>query len=90
MYTKEERKDSYLQSAELIFNKESGYCCEALRRSIGNPDIRFVSVVERFPEFKLFEPKDADGVWWFSGGQANITVRNSRVFALLLCAEMCN
>lgn len=79
--TKKERKQTYLKVANELLTHNC-FVCVRLAHLAGT-DVNY-----EFEEFSLFEPdrKEREGAvaWWY------ITDRESRINALLLCAEMCN
>jgi hypothetical protein len=92
-YTKQRRKKIYLKAACMVARNEERYGCDALREvsDLSNE----YAVRSAFAEFFLFEPKvyedrfpsyfgDQRGGWWKRNN------KESRILALLLCAEMCN
>lgn len=93
-YTKKQRKKIYLKAASLLINEEQRFCCNALSFVItGDTYMRDAELIQILPEFELHKPKNLFiNLWWFYDDRNDTfnSLHNSRIFALLLCAEMCN
>lgn len=90
-YTKEQRREIYLKSANTIKDEKEYFCCSAINVNTG---FKHESITEYlFPELHLFRPPNTfiDDPWF---GYYNDDHRHSsqklRHIILLLCAEMCN
>lgn len=82
--TPKEREIYYRRAAERIANGLDELCCLSLRTISLCTANRTI-----FPEFFMFEHgKDGVAIWWekLPNGEFD---RESRIIALLLCAEMC-
>lgn len=77
-----ERKKVYTYAAEDILKYDGMCCClSILMNAVRNSSM---SLEEEYVEFMLFKPDHNEAFWWDKGDD------ESRVFALLLSAEMCN
>lgn len=97
--TKSQRRKHYIRAAELIDSDKIWYCCTALKYSLdGQPE--FDLDLEFFPEFKDMKPDRHSNYGNWFGFACDFMVpenvyciskkkQNSRIFALLFCAEMC-
>jgi hypothetical protein len=83
-YTKKQRREIYLDTADIILKRESFFICCALDTAA---KIKTTASEQRlmFEEFFLFQPETTEGLGWW-----RIVDCESRINALLLCAEMCN
>ncbi len=92
-YTKEQRREIYLKTAEAIENNIWWCICGTFKKLefIGSYPIT-TGITNHcksiFPEFELFDPENG-GVVWFGWEEAHDSKAN-RINALLLMAEMCN
>jgi hypothetical protein len=80
-YTKEQRKEIYLKAYNQISSGNTMFLCHSIREIIGNPKYE---ITNDLPEIFLFNPEHEFVFWWF------FNEREARLFALLICIEMCN
>lgn len=91
-YTKKQRREIYLESAELIFLKEYHRMCIAFERCTNEAGsksgLKYSTItdyyIDVFPEFLRLSPESYQGTWW-----CTVRERDNRINALLLMAEMC-
>jgi hypothetical protein len=80
-YTKAQRRDIYLEAAESIFYGRNWFCCPA----VSSTAFRLFkdSFYTEKDELMMFRPYNYEFTWWDPDD------KQSRLNALLLCAEMC-
>ena len=93
-YTSEQRKKIYSKAAIALFRYEhdGAVCCFALNLATGydmnsltSPEYVHTGTLKKiFPEFALFEPNNYEERWWNGENE-----KECRIYALLLCSEMC-
>jgi hypothetical protein len=87
-YTKKERKEIYLKAAGLVAERKFAFGCIVLDEVIKESTIvSYQKII--LPEFFIFEPTKEEKSYIFFGWWA-VNDRETRINALLLCAEMCN